>query len=126
MTAIDFIMVAIGGGTGSVLRWQLGVWVAKKYHGSFPLGTFIINISGAFIIGFLSAFFIVDWHQRYGDFLHAAVLTGLLGGYTTFSSMQLDAAKLAVKKQVLACFYLVISVVVGLLAAALGASLAYL
>lgn len=126
MLAIDLLWVGIGGGIGSLLRWWVGVLVAKKYQSSFPLATFLINISGAFIIAYLSVLFLVDWHNRYGDFLHSAILTGLLGGYTTFSSMQLDAAKLVNQKQaILAASYLMLSVLSGLLAAAMGAWLAY-
>ena len=63
--------------------------------------------------------------DRYGDFLSAAVLTGILGGYTTFSSMQLDASKLAkARDRAWAAGYLIISVLVGLAAAAFGAWLA--
>lgn len=126
MLAIDVLWVGIGGGIGSLLRWWIGVLVAKKYHSPFPLATFLINISGAFIIAYLSVWFLVDWHNRYGNFLHSAILTGLLGGYTTFSSMQLDAAKLVNQKQaILAVSYLMVSVLTGLLAAAMGAWLAY-
>ena len=95
MTAIDVMWVGFGGGIGSLLRWWIGLRVGKIYQGNFPLGTFLINISGAFVIGYLSILFSVDWRDRYGDLINAAVLTGILGGYTTFSSMQLDAAKLA-------------------------------
>ena len=84
-------------GPGSVLRWWIGVIVGERYHGEFPLGTFLINVSDSFVIGYLSVLFGVDWRDRYGAALNALVLTGVLGGYTTFSSMQLDAAKLAGK-----------------------------
>ena len=85
----------------------------------------ILNVSGAFVIGYLSILFAVDWRDRYGDVMNAAVLTGILGGYTTFSSMQLDASKLAnAKDRALAAGYLIISVLVGLAAAAFGAWLA--
>jgi CrcB protein len=70
--------------------------------------------------------FAVDWRDRYGAALNAGVLTGLLGGYTTFSSMQLDAAKLGETNRTLAASYLALSTVIGLLAAALGAMLARL
>jgi CrcB protein len=109
-----------------VLRWGVGRIVGERYHGDFPLGTFLINISGAFVIGYLAALFGIDWHDRYGTALKAAVLTGILGGYTTFSTMQLDAAKLAGNKHgVLAASYLLLSVAVGTLAAGLGAALAH-
>ena len=119
------MLVGLGGGLGSLLRWWLGRMVGERYHGNFPLGTFLINVSGAFAMGYLSILFDVDWRHRYGTALNAGVLTGVLGGYTTFSSMQLDAAKLAGKTRGgLAATYLLLSVVVGLLAAGLGAALA--
>lgn len=125
MVAIDILLVGSGGGIGSLLRWWIGRLVGERYHGTFPLSTFIINISGAFIIGFLSRYFAIDWDDRYGTFLQSAVLTGLLGGYTTFSSMQLDALKLTQTKQkFLALFYLLLSVLFGLAAAFIGAWLA--
>ena len=125
MTALDVFWVGLGGGLGSLLRWWIGLRVGQLYKGSFPLGTFLINVSGAFVIGYLSILFTVDWRDRYGDFLSAAVLTGILGGYTTFSSMQLDASKLArAKDRAWAAGYLIISVLFGLAAAAFGAWLA--
>ena len=125
MSPLDFLWVGLGGGLGSVLRWWTGKLVAERYVGHFPLSTFVINVSGAFVIGFLSVLFEVDWRDRYGSALNAAVLTGLLGGFTTFSSMQLGAAELKAKKRgMLAVFYLLLSTAVGLLAATLGAAIA--
>jgi CrcB protein len=125
MSPVDFLWVGLGGGLGSVLRWWTGRLVAERYVGDFPLSVFVINVSGAFVIGFLSVLFEVDWRDRYGSALNAAVLTGLLGGFTTFSSMQLGAAELKAKKRgTLAVFYLLLSTAVGLLAATLGAAIA--
>jgi CrcB protein len=127
MKPIDIVWVGLGGGLGSVLRWWIGLIVGERYHGNFPLGTFLINVSGTFLIGYLSVLFGIDWHNRYGHgmVLNAFVLTGVLGGYTTFSSMQLDAAKLSAKKGGgFAASYLLLSVLAGLLAGELGAGLA--
>ena len=125
MSPVDALWVGLGGGLGSVLRWSTGRLVAERYVGDFPLSTFVINVSGAFVIGFLSVLFEVDWRDRYGSALNAAVLTGLLGGFTTFSSMQLGAAELKAKKRgTLAMFYLLLSTAVGLLAATRGAAIA--
>lgn len=125
MTALDVLWVGLGGGLGSLLRWWIGHIVGERYRGLFPLGTFLINVSGAFVIGYLSVLFVVDWHDRYGTVLKAGMLTGVLGGYTTFSSMELDAAKLYGNAGGrFAGFYLLSSVGAGLLAAALGAALA--
>ncbi len=125
MTASDFLLVFAGGGVGSVLRWLVGRIVGEHYRGNFPLGTFLINVSGAFVIGFLSVLFEVDWQDRFGTPLNAGILTGVLGGYTTFSTMQLDTATLADKGlRTQAFVYLIASVGAGLAAAALGAMLA--
>jgi CrcB protein len=98
MTPLDVMWVGLGGGLGSLLHWLTGRVIGEHYHGVFPVGTFLINVSGAFAIGYLSVLFKVDWRDRYGTALNAGVLTGVLGGYTTFSSMQLDAVKLAGKR----------------------------
>jgi fluoride exporter len=66
MKPLDVMWVGLGGGLGSVLRWWIGRVVGERYHGDFPLGTFLINISGSFVIGYLSALFEVDWRDRYG------------------------------------------------------------
>lgn len=125
MTPSDVVWVGLGGGAGSLLRWLIGRVVGEHYHGDFPLGTFLINVSGAFAIAYLSVLFEVDWRDRYGTALNSAVLTGILGGYTTFSSMQLDAVKLAGSRGGLrAASYLLLSVLAGLFAAVIGGALA--
>jgi fluoride exporter len=125
MRPVDVVLVGLGGGLGSVLRWWIGLVVGARYHGNFPLGTFLINVTGTFLIGYLSVLFGVEWHDRYGIALNSFVLTGVLGGYTTFSSMQLDAAKLTTRQRgVLAASYLLLSVLAGLLAGECGAALA--
>ena len=92
---LTIALIFAGGGGGSVIRWLVGIGVGERRKGStFPVGTLLINVSGAFLMGFLSTLFIVDWKDRYGSHLTAAVLTGVLGGYTTFSSFQLDTAHL--------------------------------
>jgi len=125
MTPFDVMWVGLGGGLGSLLRWVTGRVVGEHYHGDFPVATILINASGAFAIAYLSVLLKVDWHDRYGTALNSAVLTGFLGGFTTFSSMQLDAVKLAGKSGgVRAASYLLLSVLAGLLAAVVGGALA--
>jgi CrcB protein len=92
---VTVALVFVGGAAGSALRWLVGVSVGKRHKGlSFPLGTLLINLSGAFLMGLLSTLFNVDWKDRYGSNLTALVLTGVLGGYTSFSGYQLDTANL--------------------------------
>ena len=126
MSGLDLLWVFLGGGAGSVLRWLVGRFAGEHYRGAFPIGTFAINVSGAFVIGYLSVLFGIDWHDRFGTPLKSGILTGALGGYTTFSSMQLDTANLADKaRSGMALLYIVSSVGAGLAAAALRAYQAY-
>lgn len=69
MTALDVIWVGIGGGAGSILRWQVGIWITDRYKSSFPISTFFLNISGAFVIAYLSVLFSVDWQNRLASHL---------------------------------------------------------
>ena len=116
-------LVFVGGAGGSAIRWLVGIGVGDRYKGiTFPLGTLVINVTGAFLMGFLSTLFNVDWKDRHGTNLTAFVLTGVLGGYTTFSSYQLDAADLYNKGgRGWWALYWVGSVAAGLIAATLGA-----
>jgi CrcB protein len=126
MLLSDVALVALGGGTGSLLRWGVGKLFPSSGRGGIPWSTVFINITGAFAIGYLSVLFSVEWHDRYGSFLKSAVLTGLLGGYTTFSTMELDAAKISrLGFAGKAALYLVVQLAVGVAAAGLGAALAH-
>jgi fluoride exporter len=119
---IILALVFVGGAGGSAIRWLVGIGVGERYKGTtFPLGTLLINVSGAFLMGLLSTLFNVDWKDRYGSNLTALVLTGVLGGYTTFSSYQLDTANLYNKGAQGLALYWIGSVAAGLIAAPLGA-----
>jgi CrcB protein len=122
MNISTLLLVFAGGAAGSVLRWGAGVALGHRCQGQFPLATFFINVSGAFLIGVLSTLFSIEWHQRHESDLAALILTGFLGGYTTFSSYQMETVTLY-KEQAyrMASFYWFGSVVAGLTAAALGA-----
>ena len=50
---MDVMWVGLGGGLGSVLRWSIGRLVGERYKGHFPLGTFLIDVLGSFVIGYL-------------------------------------------------------------------------
>ncbi len=96
MRPLDVMWVGLGGGLGSLFRWWSAVWSASVITGDFPLGTFLINVSGAFVIGYLSVLFAVDWRNRYGTVLNAWRSDRVLGGYTTFSryaTRRLQAAR---------------------------------
>lgn len=125
MDIVDILLVALGGGIGSLLRWQIGRMIDRHIGSAFKVSTFFINVSGAFVIAYVSASLAISWQHRFGDVISSLVLTGVLGGYTTFSTMQLDALQTAsANRHVLAIVYLATSVGGGLLAAAAGVALA--
>ncbi|MGL4476539.1 MAG: fluoride efflux transporter CrcB [Shewanella sp.] len=127
MTALDVMWVGIGGGIGTVIRWLVGKWVAARFSSSFPIATFGLNITGAFVIAFLSVLMSIHWQSRFGEPLNAFIITGILGGYTTFSSMQMDALKyVEAGHMAKALGYLLLSTVAGVMAAFLGIALASL
>ena len=97
-----YLVVLIGGGIGAVTRFVLSVFI-QRYSPDFPLGTFIINITGALMIGFLSVYLTesIDAAPAVKLFL----ITGLLGGYTTFSTFTLEGFKLMENGQYLKAFY---------------------
>jgi CrcB protein len=82
------LVVLAGAGLGGVARYAAGTWIMAKYGGRFPLGTFLINISGSFLIGILMTLFTerLDPHPNWRLFL----VVGVLGGYTTFSSFEYE------------------------------------
>ncbi len=124
MRAVDVMWVGIGGGLGSLLRWRLGLLISSWTAMRFRLGTFVINITGAFVMAYLSTAYVIQWHERYENMMAALILTGALGGYTTFSTMQLDAVQMSEEdRHGLAVVYLVLSIGVGLVAAVAGAAL---
>jgi fluoride exporter len=83
--------VAVGGALGALARYGLDEWIGRR-AGAFPWGIFVVNISGAFLIGLL----VEVMEPRFEDiaWLRTAVITGFLGAYTTFSTLTLDTYRL--------------------------------
>lgn len=109
------LAVATGGALGSVVRFSVGVWATRLFGVGFPYGTFFINVSGSFLIGFFVESFALRWNlsQEWRTFL----TVGICGGYTTFSTFSLDAYALIERGQLVqAAAYIVGSVVLGIAA----------
>jgi CrcB protein len=111
---MNYVLVFIGGGLGSVLRHTINV-VSQRFLGShFPYHTFIINITGSTIMGLIAGYlaFKGDAVQSWRLF----IMTGILGGYTTFSAFSLDAGLLYERGEVgLAAAYVLGSVVLSII-----------
>ena len=119
----NILLVGLGGATGSVLRFLCQKWISSISSLSFPLGTFLVNIVGCFLIGLLFSF-----SAKYESFNYNTqllLMTGLCGGFTTFSAFTLEGMGL-LKEDKTGLFLLYIggSVIVGLLATWLGIRIA--
>src|ERR1700719_246215 len=107
--AMNYVLVFVGGGLGASLRHFINVVCAKFLGTAFPYSTFIINISGSTVMGLIAGYlaFKGEASQPWRLFL----MTGILGGYTTFSAFSLDAVLLYERGALgLALFYVVGSV----------------
>ena len=110
---MSYILVFVGGGLGATLRHLINIFCARCMGTAFPWGTFIINISGSTVMGLIAGYlaFKGDVAQPWRLFL----MTGILGGYTTFSAYSLDAALLYERGELLlAALYVVGSVVLSI------------
>jgi CrcB protein len=111
-------LVAIGGALGALARYGLGRVIHTPTDG-FPRATFVINVSGAFVLGaFLT---VVHVRRAVGRYARAFVAVGFLGAFTTFSTMAVETVTLVKDGHfVLGGAYLAVSVVAGIVACALG------
>jgi fluoride exporter len=112
--------VAAGGAIGAVLRFATVLGAARVLGAGFPFGTMIVNVAGSLAMGF---FFVILTAR--GSGLHPFLLTGILGGFTTFSAFSLDAITLWERGDAFqAGLYVVASVMLSILALAFGALMA--
>ncbi|WAC26714.1 fluoride efflux transporter CrcB [Ancylobacter sp. SL191] len=113
----SMVMIFIGAGIGGVLRNAVNMLAMRLFGMHFPIGTMAINIVGSFAIGLVAGWltFRAEWAWSY----HARVfiITGMLGGFTTFSSFSLDTALLMERGEMgLAALYVGGSVALSLVA----------
>lgn len=112
---MSYLLIGLGGAVGAICRYYLGLAVTRRTQSSFPLGTWMINVTGSFLLGLLfnlhGAGVIEDW-------LLWLIGVGFCGAYTTFSTFGNETVQLIVSGQVRrAGLYVLSSVVVAFLAA---------
>ena len=90
-----YLLVALGGALGSVARFALSGFVANHFGTTFPWGTFIINVTGSFVIGFYATLTGPEGRVFASGNSRQFFMTGICGGYTTFSSFSLQTLNLA-------------------------------
>jgi CrcB protein len=114
------LAVGIGGGIGAILRYAVGLAFVQRVGPGFPWGTFAINVSGSFLIGVIAQLALT---RSFGvtPTVRLFAATGVLGGYTTFSTFSLDTIVLVGDGAVsLSAAYALGSVAAGVLAAYAG------
>lgn len=120
---MEYLWVGIGGFLGANARFAIGRLVADRLGGSYPWGTFVVNLTGSFLIGILLTLLI---ERAVADpFWRLLLAVGFLGGYTTFSAYTFEAVALAMDgKWASAGLYVLGSNVLGLAACGAGIGLA--
>lgn len=116
----SLIWIGIGGGIGSMLRFSIGQLSEKiGLLPTLPMGTFLVNLTGCFIAGILSAYFSKNGTED--TILRQLMITGFCGGFTTFSAFGVESIRLMESGRMIEFFsYTVLSIVIGFGACYLG------
>src|SRR5262245_40425280 len=111
---LKLVLIFLGSGVGGLFRYALSGWVQRAADATFPIGTLAVNLLGCFLIGLLAAF---SGRALLREELRAALMVGVLGGFTTFSAFGVETFDLLSRgRYLLACCNIVLSVAVGLAA----------
>jgi CrcB protein len=112
---LKYLMVGVGGCLGSILRFWLGSYIGNKMGTRFPYGTFVINVTGSFLVGLVFGLLTVktQWSPNW----RYLIPIGFIGGYTTFSAFEYETLRTMQDGQIgLGLLYVAASVVVGFVA----------
>ena len=121
-TLAQFLAIGGAGFVGAVARWGIGLTFGKWFPVRFPVGTFFINVSGSFFLGWFITF--VTFRYPVPDTLRLAIATGFVGAYTTFSTYMFESNALIEQRAYYeAAANIIGSVVVGLIAVWLGVAM---
>lgn len=121
-TTTKIIFVGVGGALGAVARYLINISPLANVSDKFPLPTFVINITGSFLIGFLFVMFTERF--EISENIRLALAVGFLGAFTTFSAFELEMFILMRDRQVFTAFaYLALSVLTGFVGVLAGVAL---
>ncbi|PYS51770.1 MAG: fluoride efflux transporter CrcB [Acidobacteria bacterium] len=109
---MKYLAVALGGAVGAVARYYLGNSFLSRVAAPFPTATFVINVTGSFILGFFLT--LATERINISPHLRLAIAVGFVGAYTTFSTFEYETAKLMEERGYLLAFLNVtLSFIVG-------------
>ena len=89
---MKWLLLLLGGGLGAMLRFALALWIDERVGVHFPWGTLAVNVAGCFGIGVVAT--LADEHTPVSPALRLFLVTGLLGGFTTFSAFGMESWQL--------------------------------
>lgn len=116
---IRLLLVCLGGFFGSGLRYLVSLGTSKWFNGEFPVGTLIVNVVGCFLIGFIME--LSAHNKNISPELRLFLTTGIMGGFTTFSTFGLDTVNLFANGRYLpGILYATLNLGLGLMAVVLG------
>ena len=116
---INVFIIGIGGFFGAITRYGVAIWIGQRWGRSFPLGTFVINITGSLLIGFIMP--LLTERFMANPQLRLFLAVGFLGAYTTFSTFEYETGALVKDGEwLIAAMNIIFSVIAGFIALKLG------
>lgn len=117
---MEYLLVGVGGTLGSITRYTLQKYINGKTKSKFPYATFIINITGAILLGIVTG-------MNKGNNIYALLGDGFLGAYTTFSTFMYEGFNLFSDNKKLNAFtYIISSLILGIIGFEIGLKIGYL
>lgn len=122
---LNLLAIFLGGGIGAVSRYLISLNLAKNFEINLPVSTFLVNVIGSFVIGFLYILFIEK--ADITPAVKLALTVGFCGGLTTFSTFSLELFEMIGNQQISHAFsYIILSVTICVIMTAIGAYFAKL
>ncbi|MEG0836608.1 MAG: CrcB family protein [Akkermansia sp.] len=113
-TLSKLLLIFLGGGLGSALRWGIDTWVMRIWkHSPWPMGVFIINMTGCLLMGILAGLLLRDKGEH--AWMWPLLATGFLGGFTTFSTYCLNVIQCHLEGHTtMGIIYALLSLILGI------------